>query len=263
MVGDSTCSCLSSLPTTAVGLRLSGLVAQRTFPARTSEGGKWRRVAGWQVAGGAAPLCGAPALGACPGEVANLPVEAALGPPLPLATASADPGCPPALSPAAWTESSISAGLTRGRAGPWGPSSRHWAPALPHFAADSSPKQNRLSSLFFLWQSSPWLPFGGAAEGSAGQEWGPASPPAGTGTVCLGPGPRSALTVAGEQALSWQLPEDDASASVQRCLWVGVKTPVGLSNWSVPVEASSADISSGRWVGDVGPRGGFSHKNDG
>lgn len=124
------------------------------------EGGKWRREAGWQVAGGAAqggpeaPLpvrrqpCSLPR-----GGCTNLPVEG-LG--LPARWRVPQPASPagrclgpgagtPALSAAAWSVSSISVGLARGRAGHWDPPSHHWAPLLPHFAADSSPKQNRLS----------------------------------------------------------------------------------------------------------------------
>lgn len=54
--------------------------------------------AGWQVAGGAAPLpVGAPAL-SLPREVAQTFLWRPRGPPLPLATASADPGLPSLLS---------------------------------------------------------------------------------------------------------------------------------------------------------------------
>lgn len=79
---------------------------------------------------------------------------------------------------------------------------------FPYFAADSSPKQNRLSPFFPLAVSGLRLP-SEALQRLRRPGRGPASP-AGTGTVCLAPGPRSALTVAGEQALPWQLPEDGA-----------------------------------------------------
>lgn len=64
---------------------------------------------------------------------------------LPLATASYL-GLASLLSPAAWIRFSatITVQLVRGRAGHQDPPSHHWALLLPHSAADSNPKQNRL-----------------------------------------------------------------------------------------------------------------------
>lgn len=89
---------------------------------------------------------------------------------------------------------------------------------LPHFAADSSPKQNRLS---------PFPPSGSSSlacgcllrlQTAPAREGGAWASPVGTGTVRLAPGPLSALSVAGERALPRQSPDDDAPAPVQRCL---------------------------------------------
>ena len=81
-----------------MGLRLAEFVAQRTVPARTSEGGKWRRVAGWQVAGGAAPLPVGRRPWSLPrGGCTNLPAEAP-GTASPAGHCLADPGLPSLLS---------------------------------------------------------------------------------------------------------------------------------------------------------------------
>ena len=152
----------SCLPTASVGLRIPKFMAAENGPARASEGGKWRQAAGWQMAGGAAQGSTAAPLPvrrrpwSLPWGRLHKPTCTGPGLPLPLAPASPHPGAGiPALSPAACTVSSVSTGLVRGRAGHWDPPSHHWAPVLPHFAADSSPKQNRLSP--FPPSSSLWL----------------------------------------------------------------------------------------------------------
>lgn len=150
-----------SLPTPSVGFRLPKFMASEHGPARALEGGEWRQAAGWQVAGGAvqgspaAPLPVGEGPGACPWGRLHKPSCA--GPRLPSRLACA-PAClslwllPPTRGWHPCSQScsldcvSITTGLARGR-----PDTRARPPItgrplfLPHFAADSSPKQNRLS----------------------------------------------------------------------------------------------------------------------
>lgn len=150
------------------------------------------RVAGGRRGGSTS--CGAPALEPALGRLhkpsCGGPGDCLSRWPLPLLTRAALL----ALSPVAWTRvSPISAGLARGWAGPVGP----FLPVTGHqpflMAADSSPKQNRLSPFFPLAVSGLRLPsevlqrLRRAGEGAPG----PALP--GLGLCAWLLGPRSAL----------------------------------------------------------------------
>ena len=167
MVGDSTGVPARSSPTLSVGFRLRKFMGSENGPARALEGGKWRRAAEWQVSGGAAPGSTAaplpvgeglvPAPGGGGGGGGRLHKPSCAGPRLPsrLACAPACLSCwllPPSRGWHPCSQScsldcvSITTGLARGL-----PDTRARPPIpgrvllLPHFAADSSPKQNRLS----------------------------------------------------------------------------------------------------------------------
>lgn len=251
-------SCPPPLPQLQWASGSLGLWLREHSPLEHQKGaGEWKarsRVAGGRR--GSSTSVGPPAWSLPQGGCTNLPVEApgTTAASSPMATASADQAALLALSPAAWTESSISAGRKRGPGRTVGPPTPVTGRSPSSFATVLA-QTKQVEPFSSLWQSLTRLPSEALQRAPPAGEGAP-SQPCRTGTVCLALA-SVGLTVAGEQALPWQLPEDDASASVQRCLLGESEDACGLSNWSVPGEPAQLTFPQGSGLGMWLPEEGF------